>query len=301
MRIVITDSGLGGLSVVAELEKRLNELPIFESAELIFFNSLYSSKYGYNSNIDFSEKVTIFNNALTSIEANYNPDLILIACNTLSVIFPHTEFASNSKINIKGILDCGINLFRNSIKNSDEKTILFGTPTTINSNVYKDELIKLGINEAQIINQACPNLETQIQNNPNSIETQNSINRFVKEAVKKLGSIPQKTHVGFCCTHYGYSESLFANEFYNNLKSDFEILNPNNKMIDFLFAETKKLYSHSNVAVKVVSQVELKKSEIELLSNILITNSPKTTAALRNYEFIKNLFAKEQNGKESIK
>ena len=45
MRIVITDSGLEGLSVVAELEKRLRDQPIFENVELIFFNSLYGSEY----------------------------------------------------------------------------------------------------------------------------------------------------------------------------------------------------------------------------------------------------------------
>ncbi len=37
MKIVVTDSGLGGLSVLGELEIRLQKLPIFEKVELIFF------------------------------------------------------------------------------------------------------------------------------------------------------------------------------------------------------------------------------------------------------------------------
>ena len=49
MKIVITDSGLGGLSVLGELERRIKENPIFENAELIFFNALFSPDYGYNS------------------------------------------------------------------------------------------------------------------------------------------------------------------------------------------------------------------------------------------------------------
>ena len=171
MRIVITDSGLGGLSVVAELERQLNKNPIYKEAELIFFNSLYSSEYGYNSITDFSEKVKVFNNALNSIETKYNPDLILIACNTLSVVFPHTDFAQNSKIEVKGILDSGVALFSDSIKNNEDKIILFGTPTTIISDVYKNKLVELGVKESQIVNQACPDLETEIQNNPSGIET----------------------------------------------------------------------------------------------------------------------------------
>ncbi len=103
VRIVITDSGLGGLSVLAELERRLRENPIFESTELIFFNSLYSSSYGYNSMMDLSEKAIVFNNALNSIEENYKPDIILVACNTLSIVYPHTNYAQNPKTEVRGL------------------------------------------------------------------------------------------------------------------------------------------------------------------------------------------------------
>ncbi len=293
MRIVITDSGLGGLSVVAELERRLKREPIFEKIELVFFNSLYSSNYGYNSKIIFSKKVALFNNALNSIKVNYNPDLILIACNTLSVIFPHTEFAQNSKTEVKGILNSGVTLFRKSIQNDDEIIILFGTPTTINSNVYRDALVKLEVNKLQIVNQACPGLETEIQHNPNSNKTRNSIAKFVKEAVKQLKSVPQKIYAGFCCTHYGFSENLFLSELLKQTSSEIEILNPNNRMIDFLFSDPKQLNSYSNVTVRIISQVKLKVNEIESLFNILATSSPKTASALRKYEYIKNLFTKE--------
>ena len=40
VRIVVTDSGLGGISVLAELEHRLREAKIYKKAELIFFNSI---------------------------------------------------------------------------------------------------------------------------------------------------------------------------------------------------------------------------------------------------------------------
>ncbi len=293
VRIVITDSGLGGLSVMAELERRLTEIPIYKEAELIFFNSLYSSDYGYNSMTNFSEKVKLFNNALYSIEVNYKPDLILIACNTLSVVFPHTEFAQNSVIEVKGILDSGVALFYDNVKNSDEKIILFGTSTTIKSNVYKNELVKLGVKESQIINQACPDLETEIQNNPSGGKTKNFIERFVKKGVESISSIPQKTYAGFCCTHYGYSEEMFKDVLSKELNSEVEILNPNSKMLNFLFNTSKELHSNSTVSIKLVSQVILKENEIKSLSKILDDCSPKSAQALKNYEYIQNLFSKE--------
>jgi len=293
VRIVITDSGLGGLSVIAELENRLAENPIFKNSELIFFNSLFSPNYGYNSINNFTDKVGIFNNALNSIEENYSPDLILIACNTLSVIFPHTEFAQKSNIKVKGILESGIALFKKKIQTSGQKIILFGTPTTINSDIYRHELIRHGIKKSQIVNQSCPDLESEIQRNPTSDKTHASIFHFVKEALNSFDSPPQKIYAGFCCTHYGYSEKIFLDELSKQFNGEIEILNPNSRMLDFLFAAPKKLCHDSNVTVRVVSQVKSKVNEITALSEILMNASPKTANAIRNYEYSKNLFSKE--------
>ena len=292
MRIVITDSGLGGLSVVAELEKRLCENPIYEHAELIFFNSLYSSDYGYNSMRNLSEKAKVFNDALNSIERRYNPDIILIACNTLSIVYPYTLHAKNSKTEVKGIVESGVSLFENKLKSGTDKIIIFGTPTTINSNVYKDSLTKNGIDETQIINQACLELETVIQNNPSSEETHRGIADFVGQASKLISSDSNKVYAGFCCTHYGYSEQTFRDELAKQLNVEIEILNPNNTMLDFLFNDSSKLFTSCKTTVKIVSQVKLKHNEIYSLAEIIRKESPMTAAELESYSLVENLFAK---------
>jgi len=292
VRIVVTDSGLGGLSVLAELESRLRGNPVFRNAELIFFNSLYSHELGYNTIESFSDKVIIFNNALNSIEANYNPDLILIACNTLSVVYPHTEFAKNSETEVKGIVDGGVSLFANNLQNKSDKIILFGTPTTINSDVYKQLLVKAGIEETQIVNQECLELESVIQNNPNSDKTNRLIAEFVQKASELISSDSKNIYAGLCCTHYGYSESFFYTELSKQFNSNVKILNPNSKMLDYLF-DSKVVSNNCKTIVKVISQVKLRKNEIKLLSDILLKDSPKTSVALENYEFIENLFQKK--------
>ena len=100
IRIVVTDSGLGGISVLGELESKLKTARIFNNVELIFFNALYSKDLGYNEIESNREKANIFNNALFSMQDNYHPDIILIACNTLSVIYPITQFSNESKIRV---------------------------------------------------------------------------------------------------------------------------------------------------------------------------------------------------------
>jgi len=292
VRIVITDSGLGGLSVVAGLETRLKKQPIFENVELIFFNSLYSVEFGYSLIDDFSDKVKIFNNALNSIENNFQPDLILIACNTLSVVYPHTKFSQNSKTEVKGILDSGVDLFKSFIQERNDKIIIFGTPTTIISNVYNDELINAGIKASQIVNQACPDLESEIQRDPISDITKNSISKFVKEAAGSAEYFGKTLYAGLCCTHYGYSENVFLETLSLEFNCEVKTLNPNTKMLDFLFDASKKTYSNAKVTVRVVTQVILRESEIKSLSNIFSSDSPKTATALRDYEYIQNLFEK---------
>ena len=47
--ILVTDSGLGGLSVAADVAASLPESGVFDNAKIIFFNSLFHNRSGYNS------------------------------------------------------------------------------------------------------------------------------------------------------------------------------------------------------------------------------------------------------------
>ena len=94
--VAVTDSGLGGLSIMADAVERMRESKIFQKVNFIFFNALFSNKGGFNSLKTRKEKIQIFDSALKSLENNYNPDLILIGCNTLSVIYDDTSFSKET-------------------------------------------------------------------------------------------------------------------------------------------------------------------------------------------------------------
>ncbi len=85
--IVVTDSGLGGLSVVADLASRLPASGIVRSARIVFVNALLDDAIGYNDLRDEADKVRVFDAALAAMESRFRPDLILVACNTLSVFY----------------------------------------------------------------------------------------------------------------------------------------------------------------------------------------------------------------------
>jgi glutamate racemase len=292
MRIVVTDSGLGGLSVMGEMEERLKKNRIFENVELIFFNSLYHPDYGYNMMKTNKERELVFDNALNSIKENLNPDIILIACNTLSVVYPKTKFSKNTKIPVVGILESGVALFKSKLTNNSHTILLFGTPTTINSNLYKSSLLNAGIDARRIINQACFDLETKIQHDPNSIESRLEISKFLKEALTNYKNSSEKLLVGLCCTHYGFSEKIFHQELSKLVEAKVEILNPNSVMLNFIFENKQEFYPAIKIDAKLFSRVKLKQNEMNSLSSILREKSPLTANALLNYDFVEDLFDK---------
>ena len=95
--ILITDSGLGGLSICAEVVSRLNRNPIFENVSITYFNAWPEQNRGYNKFDTIEERISIFNQALLGMQS-YQPDLIMIACNTLSALYDKTEFSKKSDV-----------------------------------------------------------------------------------------------------------------------------------------------------------------------------------------------------------
>ena len=293
IRIVVTDSGLGGLSVLAELEHQLSNLHILKNVKLIYFNALYSKNLGYNEMESNEEKANTFNNALYSIQDNYKPDIILIACNTLSVIYSLTKFSNQTKLKVQGIVEAGVKLFLDNLKNKNESSIiLFGTPTTIDSKLHRSLLIKNGIAEHRIINQSCPMLESEIQDDPESKKVLELISQFINEASNKVTLKNNKVYAGFCCTHYGYSLELFERVLTEKFGKNIEILNPNNEMITSLTKEESEEDNNTTLSVEVVSQVEIYKHEKLALSKILSSYSPLTVEAIENCNLKPNLFKK---------
>ena len=290
--IAVTDSGLGGLSIMAEAAARLKEAKIFENVRLVFSNALFSNESGYNSLKKRSEKIVVFDSALESLEKNYRPDLILLGCNTLSVLFQDTPFSKRTKIPVIGIVDAGVGLFLRALKtNPDASLILFGTETTIGEGEHKRKLMEAGIPEKRIIAQACPELASYIENGYQSDETGLLITSYVDEALTKLADPKAPVYAGLVCTHYGYSLSQWNKAFEGRGQKSLGILNPNSEMLNFLFeSEYKNRVKKTEISARLVSMVEIAANKKKSLGKWLDKVSPEVAAALANYELKPDLF-----------
>jgi glutamate racemase len=290
--IAVTDSGLGGLSVMAEAVRRMKEAGIFERVDFIFINALFSTGRGYNSLKTRAEKISVFSSALGSMEKRYHPDIILIGCNTLSVLYEDTPFSQKTKIPVIGIVDAGVELISRGLKEHPRASVvIFGTPTTISEGAYRRELERQGFASGRIHTQSCPELETFIERDYRGDETGMLIAGCVGEALQGLPPPPPPLLASLNCTHYGYSLPLWEKAFEEAGVKPLAILNPNSRMTGVLF-DKKYMGRHkkTEISAKVVSMVEIDASKIESLGGWLQNLSPEVADALRHYEHIPGLF-----------
>lgn len=290
--IVVTDSGLGGLSVVADLARRLPGSGVVRSARVVFVNALLDDAIGYNDLREETDKLRVFDAALAAMEARYRPDLLLVACNTLSVLYPKTEHARRGSTETVSIVPMGVELVAGALGARPEATaILFGTKGTIDSGAHRRLLLERGFAAERVVGQACPRLTGAIERGARSAETAGRIEGFVREAVGRLGERKGPLVASLNCTHFGYARPLWEETFARLGAPDVTVLDPNPLMTDLVLREGgERRYPATEVTVEVVSKTPIGDDVKVPLGELLRTVSPETADALARWRHVPDLF-----------
>ena len=214
MRLVVTDSGLGGLSVCADLLKAPTG-PTAKNTELLYVNAAPDPQHSYNSMESLAEKQEVFQTFLGRLADSYQPDHIFVACHTLSALLSEIKLP---KLPIQGMLE----LTRKAILEETKefgysRLLILATPTTISSGVY-DRLLP----DTQSI--ACPGLADMISSDLTGTRIIENIRLFLSGANPPLST--GKVIVVLGCTHYGWRENLFL-EALDNIGIEPSLINPN--------------------------------------------------------------------------
>lgn len=290
--IVVTDSGLGGLSVVADLAARLPASGIARTARVVFVNALLDDAIGYNDIPKVADKVRVFDAALAAMESRYQPDLILIACNTLSVFYDQTEHARRAMTQTVSIVPMGVSLIEQALAESPGATaVVFGTQGTIDAGTHKRLLVAGGVTDTQIVGQACPRLTGAIERDAGSEDTAARIQAFVEEAVSKLPANKGPLVASLNCTHFGYAVPLWKRSFARLGYPGVKVVDPNPLMTDLVLREGGgRRYPETKVTVEVVSKTPIPADVQAALGGLLRTTSPATADALQAYSRVPDLF-----------
>lgn len=263
MKICITDSGLGGLSVCDALVKRLAEDGL--SADICYFNASFSHELGYNYLGSQAVQIEMFDRVLQGIERYCAPDMILVACNTLSTLIDQTTFAQNGTTAVKGIIDAGMSLISRQVA-VNTPISLFGTKTTIESMVYQQRLSEAGWQAENIAGVVCHGL-------PMAISCHDNVEQRIETACAQ--ALPGSWYV-LACTHFGVKAKLFNSD---------KILNPNDALVEEILPLFK---TPGEIQLEMVARYDLDKTEVTNWRS-LVTHSG-VADMLADYQHIEDLF-----------
>lgn len=258
--IGIFDSGVGGLSVFAELVKLL------PNENYIYFGDTINLPYGNKTKeqlIDITGKIFDF------FESK-NVKAVIMACNTTSAV---TYDTLRTKYNFK--IYPVVQSVAKCIANENHTNIgVFATNATINSHAYKNEISKYNPN-CNIVEIACPEwvniVENELQNDEKSIQN-------IKMHLDEMLTYNVDSII-LGCTHYPYlldvlqklapnevyinPAKYFANYIVNDLKQN-EILNGKKSHEPKFYVSSKpeQFISASKLFYKVDNAQEISLNEL---------------------------------------
>lgn len=186
--IAILDSGVGGLTVVKEVMRQLPR------ENILFFGDSGRAPYGPRP----AEQVRAFTKQIVGYLMNYQPKMIVIACNTATAVALH-DIQEMVDIPVIGVIHPGA---RAAIKASKTGVIgVIGTIGTISSGAYERSLSIISPH-LKLYSLACPKfvplVEKGMYKDEAAIET-------VRESLQPMaGADPYMDCLILGCTHYPF-------------------------------------------------------------------------------------------------
>jgi glutamate racemase len=289
---IVTDSGLGGISVCAAIEWNLRRSAHPRATRITYFNSWPDPQSGYNALAGIDARALVFNRALMSM-AQLRPDRIIIACNTLSILYPLTDYSRAAAIPVTGIIEASVDYFCEALRADPNDTILLlGTRTTIDSRAHRDLMAEKGIGAERIAAVSCHGLAGAIEKNPDGPAVAELIEDCVAKACR-TGLPDSPFYAGLCCTHYTYVRESIRVALERRTNRGVGILDPNGRLADLVAPpgpEVSEGAAQSRATVSVVSKVQLDERQRQIMAERAAQVSPITARALLSYNHVPDLF-----------
>lgn len=207
--IGVLDSGVGGLTVVKEIQKQLPK------ENILYFGDSQNMPYGNKS----PKEIVALSKKIISFLDNEGVKIILLACNTISSqlneIVPLTD-TPIFDIVYPGCLSAGENIL-------DHTAGLIATEATVRSKIYRETLG--GINpEISLVSQGSKDLANFIEKNSTDKDALKKILTDTIDPIIRKASI---NHLILGCTHYPIV-SKDIQELYPNL----HLINPATRLVE---------------------------------------------------------------------
>lgn len=191
--IGVFDSGIGGLTVVRELRRRL------PNESIVYFGDTARVPYGIKSN----QTVTRFSREICDFLRRFDPKMIVVACNTASAI-ALTDLEDTMPIPVIGVVEPGA---RQAVFLAEGHSIaVIATEATIGSDAYRKAMEKYD-SGSPVFQRACPLFVPLVEEGR---RPEDAITRAViADYLNPLMQLDPKVLV-LGCTHYPLLKSAIA-------------------------------------------------------------------------------------------
>lgn len=239
------DSGVGGLSVLIEVQK------ILPKENIIFIADQKNIPYGAKSEKDLK----IICSKITAALIKKNIKLLIVACNT-ATCFALSHLRSEFNIPIIGVVPA----IKPAVKISKNKKIaVLTTPATSNSK-YLNDLIKKFAKGKKILKVSCSGLEDHIENlNRQNIKQQ--LAQYSKKIIEFGADV-----VVLGCTHY----PLIKKDFEKSLKKSITVIDSSRAIANQINTILNKSNSLSNKKIKDTFLTTGNASSFSTISSIFL-------------------------------
>ncbi|OPA81089.1 glutamate racemase [Paenibacillus selenitireducens] len=184
--IAILDSGVGGLTVVKEVMRQLPR------EKIIYFGDTARAPYGPRS----SEEVTLFTQQIVEYLIQFQPKMIVIACNTATAVALE-DIRAMVNVPVVGVIHPGARAAINATETGFIGVI--GTEGTIRSGAYPQALREISPH-IEVISEACPQFVPLVEKGMFRDEITRDT---VRETLRHLRSKPIDCLI-LGCTHYPF-------------------------------------------------------------------------------------------------
>lgn len=190
-KIGVIDSGIGGLTVVKELQKLLPR------EELIYFGDNKNVPYGNKT----EEEIKILTNDILKFMEKREVKVVAFACNTISTVFDEGDQFSFPIIDI-------VRPTIEELKNMNvDNLAIIGTEATIKSNMYQNLLKN---DKFKITTEPSKDLASIIDR---GLFDSQEIREIIKRHMDNINKPKNINNLVLACTHYPIVDDIFK-EFY---------------------------------------------------------------------------------------
>lgn len=196
MKIGVFDSGIGGTTVLQELQGR------FPNQDFLYFGDTANVPYGTKS----PAQIRSLAKAAASFLKAEGVDLLVVACNTASCVAMDDIRNVMGETPVFGVVEAGVATVVQAIQGSPGFPVLIlGTRATVRSHTYLHSIRSVASIHAEVYEQECPLLVPMIEE---GWVDHPILHQTVAEYVKPYLSVSPGIAL-LACTHYPWIQAAF--------------------------------------------------------------------------------------------